>query len=144
MNSPKYERVYTVGCFDWFHFGHNNLLKKLRDSGKRVIVGIHDDASIEKLKNLLPEEHQPLNERMNNIKPFVDIVYVIPDTDPTFFIKSVISPDDNKDNACFIRGDDMPNFPGRKYLEDKISIEFVSYTSGISSTQIRKDIRKNK
>jgi cytidyltransferase-like protein len=137
----QYDRVYTVGCFDWFHKGHDTLLKNLRSYGKTVIVGIHDDDSIEKLKKLKPHEHQTIKERMANIKEFADIVYVIPDKDPTFFLKCVVNDDDTKDNACFIRGDDMPNFPGREFIENKMSIKLLPYTQGVSSTEIRKNIK---
>ena len=137
-----YDRVYTIGCFDWLHDGHIKLLAKLKGYGKRVIVGIHDDRSIEQLKNLSPDEHQTIDVRMKNVKKYVDFVYVIPDKDPTLFLECVLQEDDNKDNACFIRADDMPNFPGRKLIENRISIMFLPYTEGISSTMIRKDMKK--
>ncbi len=132
-----YKRVYTIGCFDWFHVGHKNLLNILRDYGETVIVGIHDDNSIRILKNLKPNQHQLLKIRMENVKQYADIVYVIPDTDPTFFLECIVQKDDNKENACFIRADDMPNFPGRKFIEKKMSIKLIPYTEGISSTKIR-------
>ena len=39
-----------AGCFDLMHHGHSNLLESLRQFGSVVIVGIHDDASYERLK----------------------------------------------------------------------------------------------
>ena len=45
-----YNTVYTVGCFDWFHKGHEILLNTLKTYGKKLIVGIHDDSSLEQLK----------------------------------------------------------------------------------------------
>lgn len=36
-------QVYTIGCFDLFHRGHENLLATLREFGDYVVVGIHDD-----------------------------------------------------------------------------------------------------
>jgi len=135
----KYERIYTVGCFDYFHCGHINLLNKMRKYGNCIIVGIHDDKSIEQLKNLKPNEHQPLKIRMENIKQYADVVFVVPNKDPTFFLECVVQDIDNRDNACFIRANDMLNFPGKTFIENKISIKFVPYTKGISSTQIRND-----
>jgi cytidyltransferase-like protein len=140
-NDNKYKRVYTVGCFDWFHYGHENFLNKLKAKGDIVIVGIHDDNSLEKLKNLKDSEHQHIKERIHNVKSIVDIVYVIPDTDPTFWLKSVVLTEDNKENACFIRADDMPNFPGRDFVDSKMSLKFIKYTDGISSTQIRNKMK---
>ena len=34
--SLKVDKVYTVGCFDLFHIGHENLLKRMRKLGKEV------------------------------------------------------------------------------------------------------------
>ena len=137
-----YDRVYTIGCFDFFHYGHKRLLERLKQKGDKLIVGVHDDSSIEKLKNLKPDEHDPIETRMNNVKQIADIVYVIPDTDPTFYLKCIVRDDDNMENSCFMRGDDMPNFPGKDFVENKISIEYLSYTQGISSTKIRENNKK--
>ena len=138
-----YDNIYTVGCFDYFHYGHKHLLETMKSKGKKLIVGIHDDKSIEKLKNLEPCEHQPIEIRMANVKKYADIVYVITDTDPTFYIDCVITNDNNKSNSCFMRGNDMPDFPGKKLVEQKISVEFLPYTYGISSTKIRQNIKQN-
>lgn len=143
MSKQKFDRVYSIGCFDWFHHGHVKLLNILKSYGKQVIIGIHDDNSIEKLKKLCPSEHNDIFTRMNNVKKYADIVYVIPHTDPSHFLKCVVQDDDNKENACYIRADDYPNFPGKEFIEEKISVMFVPYTQGISSTQIRKN-NKNK
>ena len=133
----KYDRIYTIGCFDWFHYGHIRLLNRLKDNCNTLIVGVHDDDSIEKLKNLEPKDHQQIKERMANVKKYADIVYIIPDTDPTFFLNCIIRDDDNKETACYMRANDMLHFPGRDLVEKKISLEFVEYTEGISSTDIR-------
>ncbi len=137
-----YDRIYTIGCFDFFHVGHQILLERMKDKGKEIIVGIHDDKSIEKLKHLEPCEHEPLDIRIQKVKQYANIVYVIPDIDPTLYIKCVIRDDDNKENACFIRGDDMMNFPSKDYIETRINIEYLPYTKSVSSTQIRKSMKK--
>lgn len=38
--------VYVGGGFDLFHIGHIELLKKAKESGHFVIVGVHDDVTI--------------------------------------------------------------------------------------------------
>ena len=42
--------VFTNGCFDICHVGHLDLLKRCRDMGSVVIVGLNSDASIRRLK----------------------------------------------------------------------------------------------
>ena len=71
----KFERIYTVGCFDHFHYGHKILLQKMKEFGKTVIVGVHDDLSIEQLKNLKTTDHEDIQTRMQNVKQLVDVVY---------------------------------------------------------------------
>ena len=132
-----YKYVYTIGCFDQFHKGHNILLNKMKKEGDILIVGVHDDTSIEKLKNLTPDMHNTIVERMNDVKKIADIVYVIPDTNPTEYIKNIIFKDSNKENSCYIRGNDMINFPGKELVSSKMNIKYYPYTQGISATMIR-------
>jgi len=128
----RYEKVYTIGCFDLLHRGHRNLFRTMRSIGDQIIVGVHSDESIFKLKNKWPIE--PLAKRMQNVKKYADIVFAIPDTDPTPYILSAIA--ENK-NSVFVRGDDMPNFPSRESVERLMEVRFVPYTEGISSTALR-------
>ena len=110
--SNKYDRIYSIGCFDYFHKGHEILFSRMRKIGKQLIVGVHDDESLEKLKNLKPSDHQPIDIRLANVRKHADIVYVVKNTDPSNDLKKVLRKDDTKDNACFVRGVDMINFPG--------------------------------
>lgn len=43
----RVDKVYTIGCFDLFHFGHVQLIKRMRELGKKVIVGVHDSRRLE-------------------------------------------------------------------------------------------------
>lgn len=140
MSIDKYDRVFSVGCFDHFHYGHKKILTDMRKYGKELIIGIHDDTSIELLKNLTPNAHKPLSERLLELKPYCDRVFIINSTDPTDALRAIISDNDNKDNAIFIRGDDNQNFPGIELVKEKISIKYLPYTSSISATKIRKDL----
>jgi len=38
----RVDKVYTVGCFDLFHHGHVTIINRMREIGKKVIVGVHD------------------------------------------------------------------------------------------------------
>ena len=71
-NNQLADKVYTVGCFDLFHHGHVELLKRMRNYGKRVVVGVHDSRSIYKLKNRVPVDST--EKRMLNVKAYADEV----------------------------------------------------------------------
>mmetsp|Transcript_17648 Transcript_17648/g.40701 ORF Transcript_17648/g.40701 Transcript_17648/m.40701 type:complete len:417 (-) Transcript_17648:138-1388(-) len=135
-NGWETRKVYTIGCFDLFHRGHQNVLQSLREFGAYLIVGIHDDESYFKLKNKYTIDN--LETRMKNVKPFADQIYVIPSTDPLLYIKSMVSDQDIANGACcYARGDDMLNFPSREWVESVMPVHFVPRTEGCSSTLIR-------
>lgn len=129
-------KVYTIGCFDLFHRGHQNVLVSLRDFGYYIVAGIHDDHSYFQLKNKYTIDN--LETRMKNVKPYVDQLYVIPSTDPLLYIQSVVSEKDIETGACcYARGDDMLDFPSRDWVESVMPVHFVPRTEACSSTLIR-------
>jgi len=129
-------KVYTIGCFDLFHRGHQNVLLSLREFGYYIVAGIHDDASYFQLKNKNTIDN--LETRIHNVKPFVDQIYVIPSTDPLPYIRAMVSAQDIADGSCcYARGDDMLEFPGRPWVESVMPVHFVPRTEACSSTLLR-------
>lgn len=129
-------KVYTIGCFDLFHRGHQNVLLSLREFGYYIVAGIHDDTSYFKLKNKYTIDN--IETRMKNVKPYVDQIYVIPSTDPELYLKSMVSEQDIlSGKCCYARGDDMLQFPGREWVESVMPVHFVPRTESCSSTLIR-------
>ncbi|KAI8978449.1 hypothetical protein BDB01DRAFT_799926, partial [Pilobolus umbonatus] len=43
-------RVWVDGCFDMMHYGHANALRQAKEMGDILVVGVHNDAEIEKNK----------------------------------------------------------------------------------------------
>jgi len=136
----KVDKVYTVGCFDLFHRGHSTLLRNMRKLGKEVIVGIHDDDSYFKLKNKVPIDN--IEKRMANVKKHVDQVFVISSTDPSPYIRCCVHLQPGQ-SALYVRGDDMPQFPGRAVCEELMPVKFLPYTLGVSSTMLRAQLLEN-
>lgn len=129
-------KVYTIGCFDLFHRGHQNVLMSLREFGAFIVAGIHDDESYFQLKKKYTIDN--LETRMKNVKPFVDQIFVIPSTDPLLYIQSMVSDQDIANGSCcYARGDDMLDFPGRPWVESVMPVHFVPRTEACSSTLIR-------
>lgn len=130
-------KVVTVGTFDVAHHGHVNLLRSMRAFGKTTIVGIHDDVSYALLKGKPPEE--PLEKRMSAIRDHCDVIFVIPSTDPTPYLAASLLPADvEKKRVVYVRGEDMAEFPGRKWVESKkIPIYLLPRTESVSSTLIK-------
>lgn len=132
----RVDKVYTVGCFDLFHDGHRRLLHRLKAIGKHVIVGVHDSRSIFKLKKRVPIDST--ERRMFNVKEIADVVYCIAGTDPTPFLSCIINTNDQC-SSVYVRGDDMEKFPAREFCEKLMPVTFLPYSTGVSSTKIRKE-----
>lgn len=129
-------KVYTIGCFDLFHRGHQNVLVSLREFGYFIVAGIHDDESYYQLKSKYTVDN--LETRMRNVKPFVDQLFVIPSTDPTPYLQAMTSEQDvETGSCCYARGDDMLQFPGREWVESVMPVHFVPRTENCSSTLLR-------
>jgi len=85
--------VFTNGCFDIIHSGHIKLLKKAKQLGDVVIVGINKDSSVKKIKG----KNRPIfseNQRIEIISAIEFVDYVVPfgQTTPEKLIK-IIKPD---------------------------------------------------
>lgn len=138
-----HRKVYTIGTFDLLHRGHEQLLRSLRMFGDYVVVAIHDDESYFKLKKKWPMDN--IQERCRKIKQFADMVFVIPDVDPTFWMQLMLSDEDiaNK-NCCYVRGDDMEQFPGREWIESQMPVFLTPRMPSVSSSEIRSEIPEAK
>jgi glycerol-3-phosphate cytidylyltransferase-like family protein len=126
---------------DVMHKGHHNLYKYMRDTGKKVIVILHDDYSCYEIKCKFPVHR--LGHRIENLYKtgLVDVVLPTYSVDPSLQFEQVIK-EYGPENVTYVRGDDLvDDFPG-KYTLDKhnIKIEYRPYTKGVSSTDIRNEL----
>lgn len=131
------DKVYTVGCFDLLHRGHEKLFKNMRTMGREVIVGVHNDESYFKLKKKKPIDNT--ERRMENVKKYADQVFAVSSTDPAPYLRCCVHLKPGQ-TALYVRGDDMPQFPGRGLCEQLMSIQLLPYTHGVSSTALRAQI----
>lgn len=142
----KYFAV-TVGVFDCLHEGHINLFKKMKELGKEIVVLVHSDVSTFENKGRFPV--QKLSHRCDNLYAceYVDTVLCVTRKDPTSMLAQVFSKIEDEtlnrsEDYVFVRGDDWSDFPGRKIVEDKgVEIVLIPYTKGVSTSQIREDLR---
>mmetsp|Transcript_52444 Transcript_52444/g.131879 ORF Transcript_52444/g.131879 Transcript_52444/m.131879 type:complete len:182 (-) Transcript_52444:348-893(-) len=135
--------VFTIGCFDLLHDGHRRLFANMRRFGHRLVIGIHDDESIWKLKNKMPMDDT--QTRLKNVAMYADYVYVIAGTDPTPFIEeTILRLKPLSDSMVYVRGNDMPNFPSRPLVESHMPVKLLPYTDGVSSTMLRKKLLHGK
>lgn len=86
----KEKIVFTNGCFDIIHPGHLDLLKRARQLGTKLIVGINSDRSARSIKGdarpFLSETERA--EILKSLK-FVDEVYIFTETTPEKLIERI-------------------------------------------------------
>ena len=70
------KRIITFGTFDLFHIGHLNILKRAKEQGDHLIVGVSSDELNYSKKHIYPV--YPLEHRMEIVKSirYVDNVFV--------------------------------------------------------------------
>lgn len=128
--------VFTNGCFDIFHSGHVNYLKKAKELGDILIVAINNDKSVSRLKG----SSRPVNklkDRIAILEALSCIDFIIPfgekDEDHPEKLIALLEPD------VFVKGNDYANkeMQEKKTLE-KIgcSIFFMPLTPHQSTTKI--------
>ena len=61
---------------------------------------------------------------------------MISSTDPSPYIRCCVHLQPGQ-SALYVRGDDMPQFPGRAVCEELMPVKLLPYTQGISSTMLR-------
>lgn len=136
-------RVYTGGTFDMFHIGHLNLLKRCHEiagiSGQ-VIVSLNTDEFIEKYKGKKPII--PYEDRKEILKScrYVDDVmenYGGEDSKESILTAQLI--DVIAIGSDWARKDyyKQMGFTQDWLDEQGISLIYIPYTKGISSTQLK-------
>ena len=139
-------RVYTGGTFDLFHVGHLNLLKRCHEiagSSGQVIVSLNTDEFIYKYKGKYPViPYQDRKTILESCK-YVDSVienYGQEDSKESIVLAQLI--DVVAIGSDWARKDyyKQMNFTQDWLDEQNISLIYIPYTKGVSSTQIKTKI----
>jgi glycerol-3-phosphate cytidylyltransferase len=136
-------RIYSGGTYDLFHWGHVELLRRLKDmAGKdgQVIVALNTDEFVEEYKGKKPV--MSYDEREAVLKACVYVDEVVRNTGGEDSRPTILAVD-----ADFVvvgtdwcERDYMKQMSfTREWLEEhNIGFGYIPYTSGISSTDIKK------
>jgi glycerol-3-phosphate cytidylyltransferase len=127
--------VVTFGTYDLFHVGHLNILRRAKDLGDRLVVGVSSDELNFRKKQLRPT--YPLDHRLAIVESvrYVDEVFV----EDAMELKRQYLIDHRAD--VLVMGDD---WEGRfdEFL-DICRVVYLPRTVGISSTDVKVRIRGN-
>lgn len=137
----KYKVGYTAGVFDLFHVGHLNLLERCKQMCDYLIVGVCDDDYVRNIKHKEPVFKEDERVRILKALKCVDraelVNFEITDDKmlalEKFHFDVLFSGDDWK-------GSERYNKTEADFSKVGVSIEYLPYTKGISSTDIKKKI----
>lgn len=129
-NRTPYKRMYTSGCFDFFHYGHLNIFKRSKEMCDFLIVGVSTDELIEKEKGKRPVI--PFEERFKVIQSIRYVDQVIPQVDKN---KQQIV--DQYDIDAISVGDDWKG----KFPKTSCKVEYLPYTKSVSSTILKNTLQ---
>lgn len=138
--AKKYKVGFTDGVYDMFHIGHLNMIKEAKKQCDYLIVGVHSDEIVEGYKNRKTVINE--NERREIVEAirYVDKAVINRTREKLELWK------EHKFDVVFI-GDDWKgterwnNFE-KVLAEVGVSVEYIPYTKGISTTQIREKLAK--
>ena len=74
--------VFTNGCFDIIHAGHIDLLRRARELGDVLVVGINSDASVRAIKGA-PRPFVPEQDRADVLRALESVDEVVIFSEPT-------------------------------------------------------------
>jgi rfaE bifunctional protein nucleotidyltransferase chain/domain len=133
------EVVFTNGCFDILHLGHVDYLEKARNLGKRLVVGLNTDNSIQRLKGTArPICDETSRARVLAALSFVDAVILFDEDTPLALIEW-IKPD------ILVKGNDytVDKIVGANLvLENGGKVETVALVNGYSTTNVINKIKQ--
>ncbi len=142
MDRHHGRRVYTGGTFDILHRGHMNLLwqcRKIAGPDGSVVVGLNTDAFIERYKQRPPMLDYDNRSALLSACRYVDeVVENVGDEDSKVVLEQV-QPDFVVIGSDWAARDYYAQMMfTQEWLDDRgISLVYVPYTEGISSTQVR-------
>ncbi len=140
----KYKIGITVGVFDLFHVGHLNLLERCKEMCEHLIVAVCGDDYVIQIKHKTPVFPEDQRQRILAALKCVDEVIPVSieeTNDKMLLLKNhpfdvLFSGDDWKGSERYMRTE-------AEFAPLGVSIEYLSYTKGISTTEIKKKLSSN-
>lgn len=129
------KKVITYGTYDLFHHGHINIIKRAKELGDYLIVGISSDEFNEKEKN--KDTYFTYEQRKMVVESLKFVDEVIPETNWEQKVEDV----KKYGIDVFVIGDD---WEGKfDFLKEYCEVVYLERTEGVSSTKMKQDLYKN-
>jgi len=123
--------VFTNGCFDLLHPGHITYLQDARNLGDVLILGLNDDASIQRLKGA-SRPINPLHDRARMLSALRSVAMVVAFSEDTpLNLITALMPD------VLVKGGDytVDSIVGAKeVMQSGGHVQVIPFLEGYSST----------
>ena len=126
-------RVLTYGTFDLLHYGHIRLLKRAKELGDYLIVGLSTD-EFNAIKGKKAFHDYETRKLMLEAVRYVDLV--IPEKN---WEQKVDDINTYNVDIC-VMGKDWENSDKFDCLKDYCQLRFLERTEGISTTRIKEEL----
>lgn len=134
-------KVYTTGVFDMLHPGHIRTLRRAKELGTELVVGIQEDESVLEQKRQLPTMSVEERKYMLESLSFVDEVCTYSNTDQIEMLKK-IKPDVMVQTNEWAQQTDRSKTI--QFLKDNgIELTILPIIKDLSTTTIKKRVIKN-
>lgn len=145
IKMKKYKVGFTMGVFDLFHVGHLNLLERCKELCDYLIVAVCGDDYVTQVKKKTPVFTEEERIRIIGALKCVDEVSTITLDEiddkmkawERFHFDVLFSVDDWK-------GSERYNRTEEQFSKVGVSIEYLPYTKGVSTTEIKKKINSDR
>lgn len=125
------KKVLTYGTFDLLHYGHVNLLKRARELGDYLIVGLSTDEF-----NAI--KHKEAYHSFEHRKLILEAIRYVDEVIPENNWEQKINDVKKHDVDVFVMGDD---WKGKfDFLKEYCDVVYLPRTVGISTTKIKHDL----
>ncbi|KAF0825004.1 glycerol-3-phosphate cytidylyltransferase [Cytobacillus firmus] len=129
------KKVLTYGTFDLLHIGHINLLRRAKDLGDYLVVGLSTD-SFNQEKN--KQSYHSYENRKIILESINFVDEVIPENSWEQKIEDVVK----QGIDVFVMGDDWKGH--FDFLKEYCEVIYLPRTIGISTSKIKTDLHKVK
>lgn len=127
--------ILTYGTYDLLHYGHIEILRRAKEMGDYLIVGLSTD---EFNKSKGKKSYYSYNDRKYMLESIRYVDLVIPENNWDQKSKDV----NRFEVDTFVMGHD---WEGKfDFLRDICRVIYLNRTEGISTTQIKKELYGNK
>lgn len=135
----KYKIGYTIGVFDLLHIGHINIINKSKSLCDYLIVGLLGDKYVMNSKNHNPLMNEEQREVIVSNLEAVDCVVVIDNIDRIRDYHKFKYDVNFTGDDWF--GDKKRTAEDKELLKLGVDSIYFPYTKGVSSSQIRKQLK---